>query len=558
MRKGKRSCQLQEEQAIVLFDLDSRLSQDLVFQKHVPGSQGEREDQDRKKENFVEKGNSQKGSIRRRPESLRHLVEKSGKSAEEFYEIISSFYGIRRGIVKMEIRPLLLSGFILLTIHIGQGSGNHGDLQQEASSVSPLRLFRLVSVEDLKRSEHYLRKDLGLNNTPENPSLPVWERSMKVHPVLVFISALLFLGGVAGFIVIFRRQSKLLKEGLDVVKEHESGRGGGIPRLPRSSTMILEKIEKDQDEIGKLPFMPPEKALRKVDNVLDFLRHSLGSGTRDSRISLFRYDENDGQYRICGFSKGREFLNLDMPFFPPERVMSLPLRVLSPFQGEEDQAIESKKWIFPFVVDSGGFCLILLEMGSGEPPVAWTETIQESMPLIKGLIARQENLREDVSLTTRDSSGSLDYRATMNRLLEEWEKTQRLGIPFSVIALRIVNLKEIEKYYGASRMEMAWKKLTGTMASNLRPTDWIMRPQEDLVMIQILEAGPVEGRAVMGRISKTLSLHGQSEKLEKGLHYRGCLMSYPPESGPSIHTFLKQILQRLDEMADFEGTYFYV
>ncbi len=481
----------------------------------------------------------------------------SGKSAEKLNKIISSFYGMQRGIVKMRIGPVLLSGFILLTVLWSHDPGAHRLFPRYTDNDSGRALSRQISVEDLKRSEKYLRKDLGLDENSGDSSLPLWESSLRAHPVLVFISTILFLGGILGFIVIYRRQSRHLKEGLEEVRKREAGLGGGISGLPKSPSAIREVLEKEKIELGMIPQSTPEKALRRVDSVLDSLRNSLGAGMRKSRISVFRYEENDGQFRICGFSKGPEFLELNMSAFSLDEVMGLPLLILSPFRKENNGLKEEKSWIFPFVVDSGGFCLIVLEMGSGEPPITWSDTILESLPLIKILIARQENLRDDVSLTTRDSSGSLDYRATMNRLLEEWGRTQRLGIPFSVIALRIDNLKDIEKYYGTGPLEMAWTKLTGTLGAILRSTDWIMRPKEDLLMIQVLEAGHGEGLAVMGRIVKILSRYGHSEKLEKGFHYRGILMSYPPETSLSIHDFLDQILRRLEERSDLEGTFFY-
>ncbi len=451
---------------------------------------------------------------------------------------------------KTLIGPILVAGGILLASLGGIRSGPVFATRSPAF-FSDIPQARLISVEDLRRSEKFLRKDLGLENGAQHSPLPLWERSLLAHPFLVFGSSLLFLGGIVGFIVIFRRQNRLLEEGLAKIREQEEVRGSGFPGLAKAPAPLHRLLENEKDEIAKLPAIPPEKALRKVDNVLDSLRQTLGAGMRNSRISLFRFDEKESQFRICGFSNGPEFQNLNTAILFPAEVMGLPLRVLSPFRKKEGG------WIFPFVVDSGAFCAILLEMGSGEPPNAWTDSVQESMPLIKALVARQESEGEDASLTTRDSSGSLDYRATMNRLLEEWSRTRRLGIPFSVIALHFDNLPEVERYYGTGPMELAWTRITGTIAATLRATDWIMRPQEDLLMIQILEAGPLEGRAVASRIAKALSRFGQSEKLEKGLHYRGVMISYPPESAPSIHTFLDQILERLSERTDFEGTFFH-
>ena len=464
---------------------------------------------------------------------------------------------MKRGIVKMRIGPVLLSGFILLTVLWSHHPGTPPLFPRVTDNDSGRALLRQISVEDLKRSEKYLRKDLGLDENSENSSLPLWERSLRAHPVIVFISALLFLGGILGFITVYRRQSRLLAEGLEEVRKREAETGGGMPGLPKPPATIREVLEKEKTELGRIPQIAPEKALRRVDSVLDLLRNSLGAGMRKSRISVFRYEEKDGQFRICGFSMGPEFHELNIPPLSLDEVMRFPLLILSPFRKENNGLKEEKSWIFPFVVESGGLCLILLEMGLGEPPITWSEAIMESLPLIKILIARQENLREDVSLTTRELSGSLDYRATMNRLLEEWGRTQRLGIPFSVIALRIDNLKEIEKYYGTGPLEMAWTKLTSILGATLRSTDWIMRPKEDLLMIQVLEAGHAEGLAVMGRMVKTLSRYGHSEKLEKGFHYRGILISYSPETSLSIQTFLDQILRRLEDRSDLEGTFFY-
>ncbi len=454
---------------------------------------------------------------------------------------------------KIPIGPILLAGGIFLGILRGFTPG-FPVAQDSVPSLSVDPEPRLASVEDLKRSEKFLRKDLGLGDETQPPTRPLWERSVIAHPFLVLGSSLLFLGGIVAAIVVFRRQNRMLAEGMAEVRKLEAGRGSGYPGLTKTTPLLHSLLEKEKNEIEKLSVIPPEKALRKVDNVLDSLRQSLGAGMRNSRISLFMYDEKMTQFRVVGFSNGPEFRSLNTASLFPAEIMGLPLRVLSPLRKREREGV----WIFPFVVDSGTFCAILLEMESGNPPNAWTESVQESMPLIKALIARQEeNDRGDASLTTRDSSGSLDYRATMNRLLEEWGRTRRLGIPFSVVALHIDNLREVERYYGAEPMEKAWSLITGSIASTLRSTDWIMRPQEDLLMVQILEAGPVEGRAVEGRIARALSRYGQSEKLEKGLHYRGIMISYPPESAPSIHTFLDQILERLSERTDFEGTFFY-
>ncbi len=548
--KREGACQLKKKEPVVFCDLVLSLVKNLVFQKDISESQGDRKDQDRKKQDLVEEGNSQKFSVRQLPGALRRSVMKFGKMPmSRRKESVHSMEGGAE-LSKIRVGPILLAGGILLAILCGLRSGPPFD-PRPAPSLSGAPESRLVSVEDLRRSEEFLRKDLGLENGTRPSTMPLWEHSLRAHPFLVLGSSLLFLGGIVASVIIFRRQNRLLEEGLAKLREQEAGRGSGVPGPAKAPASLQSILEKERNEIEKLPAILPEKALRKVDTVLDTLRQALGAGLRNSRISLFRYDEKEAQFRICGFSNGPEFQILNTAVFFPAEIMGLPLRVLSPFQKKEGS------WIFPFVVDSGAFCAILLEMGSGVPPNAWTESIQESMPLIKALIARQESEREDASLTTRDSSGSLDYRATMNRLLEEWSRTRRLGVPFSVIALQIDNLPEVERYYGTGPLERAWSRITGSIAAILRATDWIMRPQEDLLMIQILEAGPTEGRAVMGRIAKELSRHGQSENLEKGLHYRGILISYSPESAPSIHTFLDQIQARLSERTDFEGTFFH-
>ena len=52
-----------------------------------------------------------------------------------------------------------------------------------------------ASINDLKKSEKYLRNDLGLSSGEENSSEPLWEQSLKSHPILISLAGIMFVGG---------------------------------------------------------------------------------------------------------------------------------------------------------------------------------------------------------------------------------------------------------------------------------------------------------------------------------------------------------------------------
>ena len=427
----------------------------------------------------------------------------------------------------------------------------------ECGSISAPPLFLDVSVNDLKKSEKYLRNDLGLPSVNPNPSEPLWERSLKSHPILVFFSAVMFLGGGVAFFLIISRQNRRLREGMELVREN-AGRfgGGGYGRPSGASAPFKEVIKATEEDVRVGGELPPEKAVRRMDSVLDSLRLALGTGGRTSRLTLFRYDESDDQFRICGVSSGEEFTLLGTSVSPPELVFSSPLRTLT-FAPKTGNFGTVDSWIYPFGGDGGEFCVLMVEMTVSRPPDNWQDNVRESLHLLKSLIVRQESGGTDPTLTTRDSTGSLDYRATMNRLMEELAKTKKMEIPFSMIAFRVDNQDEVEKRYGAAPLELAWTRLTTAVSATLRPTDWVMRPRPDLLLIQVLEAGEVEGQAVLNRIVKSLSKFSSSRTLEKGLHYRVVLVPYPLELSPSVGTFFEQILLKVDGPSSVDGTFYY-
>ena len=421
---------------------------------------------------------------------------------------------------------LLLISLLSLFFHFPSG-GNGNSRCAECGSISGSPLFRDVSVNDLKKSERYLRNDLGLPSAPPSPTEPLWERSLKSHPILVFSSAAMFLGGGVAFFLIISRQNRRLREGMELVREN-AGRfgGGGYGHPSRTSVPLKEVIKATEEDVRSGGELPPEKAVRRMDSVLDSLRTALGAGGRSARLTLFRYDESDDQFRICGVSRGEEFNLLGTSISPPELVFSSPLRTLT-FVPKTGTLGMVDSWIYPFGGDGGEFCILMLEMTVSRPPDNWQDNVQESLHLLKSLIVRQESGGTDPTLTTRDPTGSLDYRATMNRLMEELAKTKKMEIPFSMIAFRVDNQDEVEKRYGAAPLELAWTRLTTAVSATLRPTDWVMRPRPDLLLIQVLEAGEVEGQAVLNRIVKSLSKFSSSRTLEKraSLPGRSCAVS---------------------------------
>ena len=427
----------------------------------------------------------------------------------------------------------------------------------ECGSISAPPLFLDVSVNDLKKSEKYLRNDLGLPSVNPNPSEPLWERSLKGHPILVFFSAVMFLGGGVAFFLIISRQNRRLREGMELVREN-AGRfgGGGYGRPSGASAPLKEVIKATEEDVRAGGELPPEKAVRRMDSVLDSLRLALGTGGRTSRLTLFRYDESDDQFRICGVSSGEEFTLLGTSVSPPELVFSSPLRTLT-FVPKTGNFGTVDSWIYPFGGDGGEFCVLMVEMTVSRPPDNWQDNVRESLHLLKSLIVRQESGGTDPTLTTRDSTGSLDYRATMNRLMEELAKTKKMEIPFSMIAFRVDNQDEAEKRYGTASLEAAWTRLTNAVSATLRPTDWVMRPRPDLLLIQVLEAGEAEGQAVLNRIVKSLSKFSSSKTLEKGLHYKVVLVPYPLDLAPSVGTFFEQILHKVDGPSSVDGTFYY-
>ena len=451
---------------------------------------------------------------------------------------------------------LLFISLLGLFFHFPSG-GNGNSRCAECGSISGSPLFRDVSVNDLKKSEKYLRNDLGLPSVNPNPSEPLWERSLKGHPILVFFSAVMFLGGGVAFFLIISRQNRRLREGMELVREN-AGRfgGGGYGRPSGASAPLKEVIKATEEDVRAGGELPPEKAVRRMDSVLDSLRLALGTGGRTSRLTLFRYDESDDQFRICGVSSGEEFTLLGTSVSPPELVFSSPLRTLT-FAPKTGNFGTVDSWIYPFGGDGGEFCVLMVEMTISRPPDNWQDNVKESLHLLKSLIVRQESGGTDPTLTTRDSTGSLDYRATMNRLMEELAKTKKMEIPFSMIAFRVDNQDEVEKRYGTASLEAAWTRLTNAVSATLRPTDWVMRPRPDLLLIQVLEAGEAEGQAVLNRIVKSLSKFSSSKTLEKGLHYKVVLVPYPLDLAPSVGTFFEQILHKVDGPSSVDGTFYY-
>ena len=413
-----------------------------------------------------------------------------------------------------------------------------------------------ASVSDLKKSEKYLRNDLGLSTNDENSSEPLWERSLKSHPFLVFLGGAMFLGGGIVFFMIMSQQNRKVREGMELVREN-AGKfgGGGYGSSVIATAPIKEIIKAAEEDVRTGGEFPPEKAVKRMDSVLDSLRVALGVGERSSRLTLFRYDEPDDQFRICGVSNGEDFSLLGTAVSPPEIVFTSPLRSLTSVPKAGSAMVDS--WVYPFGADGGEFCVLLVEMMVSRPPDNWQDSLRESLDLLKSLIGRQESSGSDPTLTTRDVTGSLDYRATMNRLMEELAKTKRMGISFSMIGFLVDNQDEVEKRYGAAPLETAWSKFTATVSSTLRPTDWVMRPRPDLLLVQVLEAGETEGQAVLTRMMRSLSKYSTSRTLEKGLHYRGVIVSYPIELSPSVGTFFEQILHKVESQSSVEGTFYY-
>ncbi len=238
----------------------------------------------------------------------------------------------------------------------------------ECGSISAPPLFLDVSVNDLKKSEKYLRNDLGLPSVNPNPSEPLWERSLKSHPILVFFSAVMFLGGGVAFFLIISRQNRRLREGMELVREN-AGRfgGGGYGRPSGASAPFKEVIKATEEDVRAGGELPPEKAVRRMDSVLDSLRLALGTGGRTSRLTLFRYDESDDQFRICGVSSGEDFTLLGTSVSPPELVFSSPLRTLT-FVPKTGNFGTVDSWIYPFGGDGGEFCVLMVEMTVSRPP----------------------------------------------------------------------------------------------------------------------------------------------------------------------------------------------
>lgn len=414
-----------------------------------------------------------------------------------------------------------------------------------------------ASINDLKKSEKYLRNDLGLSPNDENSSEPLWEQSLKSHPILVFLGGAMFLGGGIAFFMIISRQNRKIREGMELVRENAGKFGGGgyggSVVVPAPLKEVIKAAEADARS-GDV--ITPEKAVKQMDSVLDSLRVALGAGGRSARLTLFRYDEPDDQFRICGVSHGEDFSLRGTAVSPPEVVFTSPLRTLTLVPKAGNSAMVDS-WVYPFGGDSGEFCVLLVEMMISRPPENWQESLRDSLHLLKSLIVRQENLATDPTLTTRDSTGSLDYRATMNRLMEELAKTKKMGIPFSMIAFRVDNQDEVEKRYGAAPLEMAWARFTAAVSSTLRPTDWVMRPRPDLLLVQVLEAGETEGQAVLNRIMRSLSKFAHSKTLEKGLHFKGLNVPYPIDLSPSVGTFFEQILHKVDGQSSVEGTFYH-
>lgn len=414
-----------------------------------------------------------------------------------------------------------------------------------------------ASINDLKKSEKYLRNDLGLSSGDENSSEPLWEQSLKNHPLLISFAAIMFLGGGVAFFIIISRQNRKIREGMELVREN-SGKygGGGYGTSVVTPAPIKEAIKAAEESVRRGGELPPEKAIKQMDSVLDSLRVALGVGGRSARLTLFRYDEPDDQFRICGVSNGEDFSLRGTAVSPPEIVFTSPLRMLTLVPKAGNIAMFDS-WVYPFGADGGEFCVLLVEMMISRPPDNWQDSLQESLHLLKSLIVRQEASGSDPTLTTRDATGSLDYRATMNRLMEELAKTKKMGISFSMIAFRVDNQDDVEKRYGAAPLEIAWSKFTAAVSSTLRPTDWVMRPRPDLLLVQVLEAGEAEGQAVLSRIMRSLSKFASSRTLEKGLHYRGVIVPYPIDLAPSVGTFFEQILHKVEGQGGVEGTFYY-
>lgn len=424
--------------------------------------------------------------------------------------------------------------------------------------------MELASLDELKNSETYLRKDLGLGSGSGDSSTPLWQREIEERPLTVGISALMAVGGIVGFVIIYRRQSRATKDGLKLARENAArygggygGGGGGSPGMP-APIPIQELISKESEQIETVAVLSQEKVPRRVDSVLDSLRYAVGTGAAASRISLVRQEDDARQFRIAGFSKGEDFHVFNPVVTPPEEIFSMPIRALSPFSGSSGGGREATKgWVYPFVSESGELCGLILEMNQGRPPDSWADYVSGSLDLIKALLARQKLAKEDVTLTTQDDSGSLDFRASTNRLLEEWSKATKLGVPFSVVLIRVENNSLLGKLYGTTKMEGVWSRLIEMIKGVLRPSDWVMRPEADLVVVQVLEAGSEEVQVVVRRIVREFRKADTPRTIENPVRYLGVVMTYPIGSGLSVNTFFDQALRRFGEHPDFEGEYYF-
>ncbi|HEV3231168.1 MAG TPA: GGDEF domain-containing protein [Candidatus Dormibacteraeota bacterium] len=101
-------------------------------------------------------------------------------------------------------------------------------------------------------------------------------------------------------------------------------------------------------------------------------------------------------------------------------------------------------------------------------------------------------------------TGVANRRAFEERLEEEWQRSRRYRSPFSVIALDVDDLKQINDRHGHACGDLALKAVAGTLAKRVRAQDLVARVGGDEFMVLCPETDFRSVRVVAEKLGRNL------------------------------------------------------
>lgn len=124
-------------------------------------------------------------------------------------------------------------------------------------------------------------------------------------------------------------------------------------------------------------------------------------------------------------------------------------------------------------------------------------------------------------LATRDTLTGLINRRHMQELLEqEWQRQQRLGVPFTVALIDLDHFKRINDQHGHRVGDDVLRHFAHTAGAALRNTDVIARWGGEEFLILFQDASPAHAHACLQRLTETLSTLSVSTQIpELRVHF---------------------------------------